>query len=74
MVVTARQGKKTIDPPMSSGVEIDTIKDDEVTEVSREHKNTTKKEDVVIQSGSLTQASTYLSSKISKEDQRKKIL
>lgn len=35
MVVTTREGKQTIDTPMSSVVECDIRKEDEVAEVSR---------------------------------------
>ena len=49
MVVTSQGGKQTINPPMSYVVDTDTRKDDELIEVSREHKNATEKEKVVLE-------------------------
>lgn len=47
MVVTTRGGKKTIDTPMSCGVDIYTRKNTEVIEGSEKHKNVTEKDEVV---------------------------
>ena len=47
MAVTTREGKQTIDPPISSTVDVYTIKDDDEFEVSGESKNATEKEAVV---------------------------
>lgn len=47
MAVTTWGAKQAIDPPMMSGVEIDTKKDTKVTEGSKEHENATKKDKVV---------------------------
>ncbi|KAK4726921.1 hypothetical protein R3W88_031838 [Solanum pinnatisectum] len=44
MAVITREGKQTIDPPMPSGVEIETSKDNNVVEVTVDSENTTEKE------------------------------
>ncbi|KAK4713472.1 hypothetical protein R3W88_019379 [Solanum pinnatisectum] len=49
MVVTTREGKQTIDPPMPSEVEIVVEKDDDEIEVIGESKNATEKEAVITQ-------------------------
>ncbi|KAK4707311.1 hypothetical protein R3W88_033158 [Solanum pinnatisectum] len=49
MAVTIRGGKHTIDPPMSSEVQIAVEKDDEEFEVTRESKNATEKEAEITQ-------------------------
>ncbi|KAK4707101.1 hypothetical protein R3W88_033350 [Solanum pinnatisectum] len=49
MAVTTRKGKQTIDPPMSSGEESETSKDDAVVEVSGESENATEKKVEVTQ-------------------------
>lgn len=47
MVVNTRRGKKTMDPPMPSKVDVDTRRDDDVVERRREPKNATEREVIV---------------------------
>uniref|UniRef100_M1DY48 Integrase core domain containing protein n=1 Tax=Solanum tuberosum TaxID=4113 RepID=M1DY48_SOLTU len=49
MAVTTRGGKQTIDPPIPSGMEIETSKDDDVVEVSGESENAMEKEAEITQ-------------------------
>jgi len=49
MEVTTRGGKQTIDPPIPSGMEIETSKDDDVVEVSGESENAMEKEAEITQ-------------------------
>ena len=42
MAVSTREGKHNIDQPMPHGLDIETIKDNKVTDASRENENVTE--------------------------------